>query len=51
MSDNAKTHIDRAIYWLNKIPVQDVCVDFMAMVRQELYKAKTLLEEKNEEEK
>ena len=51
MSDNAKNHIDKAFYWLNKIPVQDVLVDFMAMVRQELFKAKSLLEEKTEEEK
>ena len=43
--------IDKAFVWLDKISVSGKTVDIMAMVRQELYGAKALCEEKTEEEK
>lgn len=40
-----KEHLDKVFYWLNKIPVQDVFVDYMAMARQELRELDKLIQE------
>ena len=42
-----KNHLDKVIYWISKIPVQDVFVDYMAMARQELRELDKLIQEEN----
>lgn len=40
-----KEHLNKVFYWLSKIPVQDVFVDYMAMARQELRELDKLIQE------
>lgn len=47
MDNNAKKHLDKAVYWLNMIPVKAELVDIMAMVRQELRELDSLLQKEN----
>ena len=36
MSKEIKEHLEKAFYWLDKIPVSGAFVDIMAMARSEL---------------
>lgn len=40
-----KEQLNKVFYWLSKIPVQDVFVDYMAMARQELRELDKLIQE------
>lgn len=45
MSKEIKEHLDKAFYWLDKIPVSGAFVDIMAMARSELRAAQAMCEE------
>lgn len=46
MSKEIKEHLEKAFYWLDKIPVSGAFVDIMAMARSELRAMQAMCEEK-----